>query len=168
MSAAIDILTDGFDRVHDNVGAVLDGLTTEQLLARPTPRANSVAWLVWHLSRVQDSHIAGLLDTEQVWHSEGFADRFALPYDASATGYGQSPEEVGAFRVADPALLREYHEAAHELTLTALKGLTDQDLGEVIDRSWDPPVTKAVRLVSVVDDAAQHVGQAAYVRGLVT
>ncbi|MDF8264540.1 mycothiol transferase [Luteipulveratus flavus] len=168
MSAAIDILTDGFDRVHDNVGAVLDGLTTEQLLARPTPRANSVAWLVWHLSRVQDSHIAGLLDTEQVWHSEGFADRFALPYDASATGYGQSPEEVGAFRLQEPGLLREYHEAAHELTLTALKGLRDQDLGEVIDRSWDPPVTKAVRLVSVVDDAAQHVGQAAYVRGLVT
>ena len=168
MTAAIDILRDGFERVRDNVESVLDGLTPEQVLARPGPDANSIGWLVWHLSRVQDSHLADLVGAEQVWSSEGFVERFALPYADDATGYGQSSADVGAFSTTDTALLRDYQQAAHELTLTVLKDLSDQQLGEIIDRRWDPPVTRAVRLVSVVDDTAQHVGQAAYVRGLVT
>jgi hypothetical protein len=44
--------------------------------------------------------------------------------------------------------------------------VTPADLDRVVDKRWDPPVTLGVRLVSVVDDDAQHVGQAAYVRGL--
>lgn len=47
-----------------------------------------------------------------------------------------------------------------------LAGLDAADLDEVIDRHWDPPVTRGVRLVSVYADALQHVGQAAYVLGL--
>ncbi|AKU17902.1 mycothiol transferase [Luteipulveratus mongoliensis] len=168
MSVATKILTDGFERVRENVVSVLDGLSAEQLLTRPGPDANSIAWLVWHLSRVQDSHLSELVGGEQVWDSEGFAARFSLPYADSATGYGQSSADVGTFRLSDPSLLADYHAAAHELTLTVLKGLSDQDLSEVIDRRWDPPVTRAVRLVSVIDDTAQHVGQAAYVRGLIT
>jgi hypothetical protein len=162
-----EILRDAFGRVHELVPGVVDGLTTEQLLWRPDADANPIAWLVWHLARVQDDHLAGLGQRQQVYHSSGWAERFALPYDASSIGYGQTSEEVGAFRLTDPAVLTGYHAAVHELTVSVLDGLDDAGMERVVDEGFDPPVTAAVRLVSVVNDVGQHVGQAAYVRGLV-
>ena len=56
----------------------------------------------------------------------------------------------------------------HQLTLAYLSRVTSEELDRVVDRRWDPPVTAGVRLVSVVGDCLQHLGQAAYVRGLLT
>jgi hypothetical protein len=167
MTSANDILRDGFDRVHGLVPTVVDGLGVEELLWRPDPDANSIAWLVWHLTRVQDDHLAGVAGAEQVYTSAGWHDRLGLPYDPAAIGYGQSSEEVGAFVLADPAYLTGYHEQVHATTSAVLDALDDAALERVVDASFDPPVTAAVRLVSVLNDTAQHVGQAAYVRGLV-
>lgn len=165
MTTATDILADAFGRVHEVLPGAVDGLTADALLWRPDADANSIAWLVWHLTRVQDDHLAGVAGREQVYTEDGWAGRFGLPYDDDALGYGHTSEEVGAFRLSDPGLLTGYHEAVHARTLEVLAGLTD--LERVVDRSFDPPVTVAVRLVSVVNDIAQHAGQAAYVRGLV-
>ncbi|HET7387360.1 MAG TPA: DinB family protein [Nocardioidaceae bacterium] len=165
MSTATDLLVDAFGRVRENVHAAVQGLTEDQLALRPDEQANSIAWLVWHLTRVQDSHVAEVAERNQVWHADGWADRFGLPFDAGATGYGQSSDEVGAVR-ASADLLADYHDATHAQTVAYLGSLTDEDLAAVVDERWDPPVTLAVRLVSVVDDDTQHVGQAAYVRGL--
>lgn len=166
MSAATDLLVDGLGRVRDNVHAVLDGLGAAELTFRPGPKANSIAWLVWHLTRVQDDHVADLEGAEQVWTSDGWADRLGLPFDPTATGYGQSPDDVAAVEVDSGALLAGYHDAVYERTVAYVGTLTDADMAGVVDDSWAPPVTLAVRLVSVIDDDAQHVGQAAYVRGL--
>jgi hypothetical protein len=122
---------------------------------------------VWHLTRQQDEQIAHLAHTKSVWRSAGWADRFALPYPPNAHGYGMSSEEVGAFTVDDPNLFTGYHEEVHALTEEYVSGLTLKDLDHVIDRDWIPPVTVSMRLVSVFDDAAKHLGQAEYVRGLV-
>lgn len=160
-----DVLRDAFGRVHDELPAVLDGLSVDELLWRPDPDANPVGWLVWHLARVQDDHLAGVGEVEQVW-ADGWAERFGLPYPDEDLGYGQSRADVDAFRLDDPALLTGYHEAVHDLTLRVLDGADDAWLERVVDERWDPPVTAAVRLVSVVNDITQHLGQAAYVRGL--
>jgi uncharacterized damage-inducible protein DinB len=157
------VLSDAFDRVHESLEAVLDGIDDEQLRHRPGPDANPIGWLVWHLLRVQDDHVADVAGSEQVY--AGFVDRFALPYDETAIGYGQSSEEVAAF-VAPAALLVEYAAAVRERTATYLATLSADDLDRVVDTRWDPPVTLGARLVSVVNDDTQHVGQAAYVRGL--
>jgi uncharacterized damage-inducible protein DinB len=169
MSGAIDVLRDLFGRTHEAVPGLVADLTPAELLWRPDAEANSVAWLVWHLSRVQDGHLAEVADGgfEEVWTSQGWADRFGLPYAVEATGYGQSAEEVGAFVLEDPELLTGYHAATQALTESVLDGLDEAALDRVVDRRWNPPVTLAVRLVSVADDLGQHVGQAAYVRGLV-
>jgi hypothetical protein len=166
MTSAIEILQDAFGRAHELVPEVVEGLTGEELLWRPDPDANHIAWLVWHLSRVQDDHVAGVGEVEQAW-AAGWASRFGLPYPEGSIGYGQSSDEVGAFVLSDPGLLTGYHEAAHALTMSVLDGLSVPDLSRVVDERWDPPVTAAVRLVSVVNDIGQHLGQAAYVRGLV-
>ena len=167
MVHANELLIDGFGRVRDVVHQVVDGLTEEQLAVRPASAANSVAWLVWHLTRVQDDHVAEVAGTEQVWTGQGFASQFGLPFEAAATGYGQSSSDVAEVRAA-AELLARYHDAVHEATVGYLTGIGDDDLDRVVDENWDPPVTLAVRLVSVLGDDLQHAGQAAYVRGLIT
>ena len=67
---------------------------------------------------------------------------------------------------AAPDLLLGYFEAVHQRTLSYVRGLSDGDLTRVVDTSWDPPVTLAVRLVSVLSDDLQHAGQAAFLRGI--
>lgn len=166
MTSATDVLRDGFGRTHEALPEIVSGLSVEELLWRPVPGANSIAWLVWHLSRVQDDHLAGVAGVEQVWTAAGWLERFALPYEVHDTGWGHTPDQVAAFRLDDPALLTGYQEAAHELTMLVLDREDEHSLDRVVDPNWDPPVTAAVRLVSVVDDLAQHVGQAGYVRGL--
>ncbi|WP_308258439.1 mycothiol transferase [Saccharothrix obliqua] len=162
---AVDVLADGFGRVRESVEQVLDGLTEQQLAHRVGGSANSIAWLVWHLTRVQDDHVAEVAGTEQVWTADGWAARFDLPLPTGDTGYGHRGEEVAAV-VVPAGLLLDYHRAVHERTAAYLGGLSADDLGVVVDESWDPPVTLAVRLVSVIEDDLQHVGQAAFVRGV--
>lgn len=163
---ASDVLVDGFGRVRLATRAALAGLTPEQVAWRPEGRGNSVAWLVWHLTRVQDDHVADAFDAPQVWTADGWAQRFALPLDPHETGYGHSPAQVAAVQVASVSLLRDYLEAVHRVTVAHVAPLEDADLERVVDESWDPPVTLGVRLVSVIADDLQHAGQAAYVRGL--
>jgi uncharacterized damage-inducible protein DinB len=158
-----ELLADAFERVREGARTVLEGLSTDDLRHRPGPDANPIGWLVWHLARVQDDHVADVADAPQVYGD--FVDRFALPYDPVSIGYGHSSEDVAAF--AAPAdLLAEYVEAVHTRTLEYLATLSGDDLDRVVDEHWDPPVTLGTRLVSVVVDDTQHVGQAAYVRGL--
>ncbi len=161
-----DLLIDAFGRIRDLSHRVLDGLDEDTLTRRPDRDANTIGWLVWHQLRVQDDHVAEVAGTEQVWMGQGFVERFALPYDATATGYGQSSADVGAF-TATAELLADYADAVTEATIGYLKGVDADELDRVVDTSWDPPVTLAVRLVSVVSDDLQHLGQAAYVKGLV-
>jgi len=160
---AKQILIDAFGRVRELVTDLTDGLTDDVATYRPDPGANSIAWLIWHLTRIQDDHVADLAQAEEAWVE--WRDRFGLPFGKGATGYGHGPEEVGAVR-ASGDLLADYHRAVHELTLRYLEGITPAELDRIVDTRWDPPVTAAVRLVSVIGDTMQHLGQAAYVRGL--
>lgn len=165
MATTRDLLVDAFDRVRDGALRAVDGLTDEELTFRATPDANSIAWLVWHLTRVQDDHVADAAGSEQVWTAGGFAAAAGLPFDDDATGFGMSADEVGRVRLPSDALA-DYQSAVHDRTIAYLDGLADADLDRVVDEAWDPPVTLAVRLVSVVSDDLQHVGQASFVRGL--
>lgn len=161
-----EVLGDAFERIHDTVHAVVDGVTTDQLSFRVAPEANTIAWLVWHLTRVQDDHVADVAGTEQVWTSRGWFERFGLALDQSDTGYGHTPEQVAAVQVSSGELLTAYFDAVHEQTRRFVRGLAESDLDRIVDERWDPPVTLGVRLVSVIEDDLQHAGQAAYVRGL--
>ncbi len=162
---ATSILVDSFERVHEELPGLLEGLDEDALHWRADADANPLAWLVWHLTRVQDDHVAGVVGLDQAWTSQGFAERFGLPFPVEDVGYGQSSEDVSAFRASAQDLL-DYHAATHELTVRILTSMDAAAYERVVDERWDPPVTAAVRLVSVVNDVTQHLGQAAFLRGL--
>jgi Protein of unknown function (DUF664) len=161
-----ELLVDAFGRIRGIVHRAVDGLTAEQLAFRVDPGANSIAWLAWHLTRIQDDHLADAFQAEQVWISRGWVERFGLPFDPRDTGYGHQADEVAAVRVDSGELLVGYYDAVHEQTTRYVDRLGDAELARIVDRSWDPPVTLGVRLVSVIADDLQHAGQAAFVRGI--
>jgi hypothetical protein len=148
--------------VHD----IVEGLDVEALRWRPDAEANPIGWLVWHLTRVEDNHVSQIAGHEQVWVRDGWATRFGLTAGAMDTGFGFSPAQVQAVTPDGPQPLLDYHDQVAEATIQYLDGLGTADFNRVIDRSYDPPVTVGVRLLSVTSDALQHVGQAAYVKGL--
>lgn len=161
-----DLLTDAFNRIRDLVHRAAGDLTIDVLAQRIAPDANTIAWLVWHLTRIQDDHIADAAGREQVWTAEGWVARVGLPFPESATGYGHRAEDVAAVRV-ESDLLIGYHDAVHAQTIEFVRTLTDSDLDRIVDTAWNPPVSLGVRLVSVISDDLQHAGQAAFVRGIV-
>ena len=161
-----ELLSDAFGRLPALVRSAVAGLDAEQLRRPPAPGANTVGWLVWHLTRIQDDHVAELIGDEQIWVTGPWAPRFGLAADPDDTGYAHGPEQVLAVRPESGKVLVDYYEAVHARTAALLEAVTEEDLSRIVDRSWDPPVTMGVRLVSVLGDDLQHVGQAAYVRGV--
>jgi hypothetical protein len=161
-----DVLVDAFERIRDAVHPAVNGLSLNELTYRPDPESNSIAWLVWHLTRIQDDRVAGLSGRQQVWTANGWVDRFGLPLEPFDTGYGHDPATVATV-IADASSLLGYFEDVHSRTLEVLGSLGESDLARVLDPTWDPPETVSSRLVAVVVDDLQHVGQAAYVRGIV-
>ncbi|MFG2617389.1 DinB family protein [Streptomyces sp. NPDC048507] len=162
-----EVIADGFGRIREVVHETVGGLSADRLNARIDPAANSVAWLVWHLTRVQDDHVADAAGLGQVWTAGGWEERFGLGLPAGATGYGQTARQAGTVRVDSSELLLGYFDAVHAQTLDFLRGLAAADLDRVVDERWDPPVTLGARLVSVLADDLQHAGQAAYARGVI-
>jgi uncharacterized damage-inducible protein DinB len=162
-----DVLSDAFDRISELVHAAVRGLSADQLAYRVDADANSIGWLVWHLTRVQDDHVSAVRGAEQAWIEGGWVERFGLPFDADATGYGHSADEVGAVRVGSDELLLAYFDEVHSQTVAYVRQLTAADLARIVDDRWDPPVTLSARLVSVISDDIQHAGQSAFIRGIV-
>ncbi|MFZ0530497.1 MAG: DUF664 domain-containing protein [Propionicimonas sp.] len=162
-----DVLADAVQRPLDAADRVLRDISHETLHARPAGRGSSIAWLVWHAARQMDAQLAGLSGTDQVWSLGGWSERLGIPRGPRAIGFGDTPDDVAALRVNDAGLLGDYFRAVVDAFVTYLAGLSASGLDEVVDTSWDPPVTRGVRLVSLIDDAVAHVGQAAYARGLV-
>jgi hypothetical protein len=155
-----------YGRIPPLARDAVEGLTPAQLTEAPRPGANTIAWLIWHLARVQDHHVAELLDAAQLWVTGDWAGHFGLEADPANTGYGHTASEVATVRPDAGQVLLAYLDAVSERSRALLEDVTPADLDRVVDRRWDPPVTLGVRLVSVADDCLQHVGQAAYLRGL--
>lgn len=160
------LLLECYGRIPPLAEAAVAGLDAATLAQAPAPGANTIGWLVWHLSRVADSHIAELAGEVQVWERDDWGPRFGLVSDPENTGYGHRAEDVTAVRPDGPDTLVGYLRAVTDPVAALLETLDEAALDHIVDRRWDPPVTMGVRLVSVADDCLQHAGQAAYLRGL--
>lgn len=162
---ANDILIDLARRPMQSAEALRPLLTPGLLNAHPH-HPNSIAWLLWHAAREIDEQLAVISGETPLWITEGFNERFALEVEANEIGYGHTPEQARAVVVTDPDLLLEHLTAVTDALVAFISRLDDAELGRIVDDSWDPPVTLAVRLVSMASDASEHVGQAAYIAGM--
>lgn len=165
---ALDLLRDVTSRPRDAAERMRPELNPVSLNARPGGHDNSVAWLLWHSGREIDAQLADLTGHEQVWTSRDFAGRFDLGPEGDGVGYGHTPEEARRILVDDPELLLGYLGAALESLEAYLDDITAAQLDDVIDEDWEPPVTRGARLISVIDDAIQHLAQANYALGMPT
>ncbi|MDV3125638.1 mycothiol transferase [Mycobacterium sp. 21AC1] len=164
--AVRELLRDAFTRLIEHVDDLTDGLTEEESRYRPTPQANSIAWLLWHSARCQDLQLCDVAGVEQLWTRDGWVDRFGLDLPPNDIGYGHNADDVAKVH-ASAELLAGYYHAVHKATLEYITTVTPEELSRIVDTRWDPPVTASARLVSIVDDCAQHLGQAAYLRGII-
>ena len=162
-----DLLIDAFGRLPGAVRRTVNDLDAQALNWRPYPEGNSISWLIWHLARVEDHQVAEVAGREQAWTAGGWAERVGLPLPVEDTGYGHTSDQVALVQVHSADVLLGYYDDVHARTADFVSGLTAENLDQVVDRAWDPPVTLGVRLVSTLADCLEHVGQAAYVRGMV-
>ena len=160
-----DVLFDAFNRIPPLARRAVDGFDTRGLAFRPDADANSIGWLIWHLTRVQDHHMAQLAERDQAY-LEGWATRMGRSPNPQDIGFGHTSSQVEATRFDDPAVLIDYLDVVQARSLDYIAGLDATELSRVIDTNWDPPVTVGIRIVSVIGDCMQHLGQAAYIRGL--
>ncbi len=163
---ASEVLIEAAGRIPSAAQQALTGIDSQALHAQPDGRGNSIAWLVWHAARQLDAQLAALSERDQVWSRDGWAQRLGIDRGPNEIGFGDSVADVAALRVNDPSVLAAYLDAAVAELVDYLA--TSPEWDDVIDTRWDPPVTRGVRLVSIIDDAVAHLGQAAYVRGLVS
>lgn len=162
-----DLMIDGYGRVLEALEEALDGLTEDDLNEQPHPDCNGMGWLAWHLTRVQDGHIADLMGEEQLWVSEEWHIRFNRPLNPKDIGFGHSSEDVAAFKSPPVETLLEYHRVVLERSKRYISNLSATDLDRELNEPWFQPLpTVGVRLISIMSDDLQHVGQVAYLRGL--
>jgi hypothetical protein len=158
------VLIDSFEGVLRGLEKALAGLSQADLNEQPRHDCNSIAWLAWHLTRTQDRAIAGLIDNKQVWIKDEWYKRFNRASDPQDTGFGHKPEDVAAFKSPDVNMLLGYHKAVLERSKLYLASLSTEELGRKIQHPVFPTVEATI--VAVLSDILQHLGQVAYVRGL--
>ncbi|MCW4458113.1 DinB family protein [Microbacterium sp. MPKO10] len=160
-----DILSDAAARPLAAAEGLRPVLDRETLNGHPGGHDNSIAWLLWHTGREIDAQLAGLTGESQIWETGEYARRTGLGDAGGQVGYGHTPEQARAIRVDDADALYDYLTEATDALINYVNTLGDVELDEVIDENWTPPVTRGARLVSIIGDALQHVGQAAYAAG---
>jgi hypothetical protein len=163
-----DLVIDGYKRIFELLEPALKGLSKSQLNTQPKPDANSLGWTVWHLARGQDAQIADLIKTDQLWIKDAWYKKFNRPADPRDTGFGNTTEQVSAFKSPSAKILLEYCRAVTTATTNYLKTIDANELNRILDESYDPKPTVGVRIVSVLADSLNHAGEASYIRGLVT
>ena len=161
------LVLDALGRVRDMVRDNLKDLSAEELLAPPKPH---IAWLVWHLSRVQDANFSGLVERPQLWIADRWHARFNMPPDPKdyGSGHRHTPAQVNAFTVNDKQLLLDYLDAVFARTKTYLSTVKNADLNRVLNEpQYQPLPTLSIRFASVINCNTRHAGQIEYLRGLI-
>lgn len=160
---SIDTLARAQERFEDT----LKQMSIEEANTMPAPLIKSVSWLMWHTARELDYQVSELNNSEPLWFSEGWREKFTLDVTDDFEEWHHTPEEAEKVVVKDKQLLIDYLTASVNFTNAYLEKAEEESFAEVIDNQWTPPVTRQVRIVSLIDDAVMHSGQAVYTRRLV-
>ena len=140
----------------------LDGLTQEEVAWSPGVECNSIAFTLWHLSRVEDFLVNRVIQRQkELYEAENWQEKLGTPVKA----YQYTVEEVQDWPVPKLEVLREYANSVREKTLTLIQSIPSEKLSELA-RPDRPPDTIGDILGHMSTEIAMHVGQIAYLRGV--
>lgn len=160
-------ILDNLNRIQRALTEALDSLTYEELTWQPDDEANSIGFLLWHITRCEDTYIQSLIfQRPQVWVSEGWHDRMSLPDDLWNNGNGYTVEQLTDFRVPELKDLLEYAQEVRRRTNDFLRDLTPERSEEIIAQEGFGGISVGGLLSYMLCELTQHIGQIAYIRGL--
>ena len=162
-----DLIIDGYNRIFEILDPALKGVSQGELNQQPKPDTNSLGWTIWHLARGQDAQIADLAITDQLWIKDGWHKKFNRAADPSDTGFGDTSEQVAAFKSPTAKVMLEYCHAVVTASLRYLKSVDEKELNRTLDEPYDPKPTVGTRIVSIMADSLIHAGEVSYIRGLI-
>ncbi len=149
------------------VDSAMEGLDQETINRIPAEQCNSIAWILWHMSRVVDTFVNTRFQSRpQLWIAGGWHQRFGMGDDPDDRGVGWTMEQVASWSPPDLSVQLGYHQAVREAAAGYLSSATEADLAEVkVIPPAPEPRTVANALGQMVWDAVAHGGQIAYLRG---
>lgn len=133
-----DFVIRSMDRARLVTVELVRDLTPQELLWQPGPKANHVAFLLFHIFRVEDSNLhAWVTEADQVWEEESWSDPIVLPSpDAShsqnwTTGNGWTSKEVGGWEPPPLEKLLAYGAAVRRVSVERIRALDLERLEEI-------------------------------------
>ena len=166
--AANEGLLIAHQRNWEMIDVALETLDDSLLARQPAEDCNSVAWIMWHMSRVVDTFIhTRLQGSPQLWLECGWAQKFGMDADPEDRGVGWTGEQVSAWKVPAKDVQLGYYNAVKAAAEKYISSLSDADLQviSVIPPTLEPR-SVAAALGQMTWDAVAHGGQIAYLRGL--
>ncbi|MDA0769103.1 MAG: DinB family protein [Chloroflexi bacterium] len=170
-----DFIEETLEDYYGRVNVAIEPLTSLEMAWRPSPEANSIAFIYWHVARVEDGWTNSFGKGESaVWQRDRWHERLGLAEKGS--GFGLSVEELAAFPDLPKDLLQEYFTSVRQETLAFLRGLGESDFDYVPNRTPFPETAGTVSRFrsfsmarmyrQLIGEEDQHLGQISYVRGL--
>jgi hypothetical protein len=190
---ARDLLIEGHSAVHSvAVGGnktsmaerTFGGLTDDQMRVRPREDLNSLAWLMWHISRAEDIMANVVINDRSQVLDEGWLPRLKIPN--RDFGIGMTKPQVSELTAkVDIAALRDYRDAVGRRTQEIVRAYGDKDwegnleaasveragalgcfgdLTETFVKGFTGRPRRAVLTYIVVMHSAMHMGEGATVR----
>ena len=160
---AKEFALEALERARAVTMIAIDGLTPEHFHWRPNPTANSIAFLLWHISRVEDRFTSDLRNMEEIWLTEEWHKKFAVAISENGIGWG--PEQIQDFRPAIE-LVVSYLQRVRNISLETISRLNISQFKEQLTPSR-PDFTVANTLQTIVYHENHHQGAIGYIRGLI-
>lgn len=169
MKPFISAIDHGLKECFEDLETALDGLSDDEINWRPTLESNNIDWLVWHMARVEDNWMnIRVKQTESLWDRQGWAQKIGV--QESGNGWGQDAEKIRSMPKMDIHLLMQYYSDVRDETSQYFESMQKADLDKIVHHpSGDPSLdwTYSQVLGHLICEEAQHLGQIAYIRGMI-
>ena len=129
MVSPMQPLLTAHERNWEMIETALEGLDEGTLSRQPSEQCNSIAWLLWHMSRVLDMVVhSRTRDRPQLWITEGWHKKFGMSDDAEDRGVGWTAAQVSGWRPPPLEVQMDYYYAVKAATKDFLTSATPAEL----------------------------------------
>ena len=162
------ILSDMLEMSDSLVRRALEGLTDADLIKRPSDQDNTIGWLMWHKTRVEDIAFADASGEEQFWISDKWHEKFGMepnPGQMGFRGFARTSDEP---RVQERKTFSATPTPFGRARLRCWRASRPRTSTRKSPPRWARPSKSGTTSGRVAADNIQHGGQICYLRGFIT